>query len=337
MKPLLIRHLEGEDTGRFPVWLMRQAGRYMQSYRDIRKDSSFWEMVKSPELAAKVSLLPIEEIGVDAVIFFSDILTPAFGQGLPITMKENIGPVNESPLQGSKDYAVFQEFESKKHTEFVNQALRLIRKQLAPEKALIGFAGAPWTVSAYLGKSGKSFDDMKAWLYRDPDDLALALGYLGKATRNYLQGQVDAGADMIQLFDTWASEIPLSFFKSHYKKVIVEILSGFEVPVVYFPRAAHHLLHEMKDMPMNILGCDAYSSLSQYESVTEGNFSLQGNLDPLILLEDPKIISLHTQRLVAEARTLKKPAILNLGHGIRKQTPIENVKHFVKEAQKPWT
>ncbi|NBT58770.1 hypothetical protein EBT16_08310 [bacterium] len=164
-QPFLVRHLDGKAEGRFPVWMMRQAGRYLDSYRAIRKQHSFWEMVTKPDIAAEVSLLPLSVLPVDAVIFFSDILTLPFGLGLPIEMKESVGPVLEKPLTTREQFSVFESFDAIKHTGYVGEALTRIKKTLSPETALLGFAGAPWTVASYLveGRSNRNFPQIKGW------------------------------------------------------------------------------------------------------------------------------------------------------------------------------
>ncbi len=162
MKPLLLKHLSGEPIGRFPVWMMRQAGRYLPSYQEIRKNHSFWEMVTRPELAAKVSLTPLEYLNVDAIIFFSDILTLPYGLGIDVTMQESVGPVVTKPLRDESAFFQFGNFDPSRHTPFVGEALQNISKEKSPEKTLIGFAGAPWTVGSYLieGKSSRHYAEI---------------------------------------------------------------------------------------------------------------------------------------------------------------------------------
>jgi len=185
MKPLMLRHLEGEKIGRFPAWMMRQAGRYLDSYQEIRREHGFWEMVTTPDLAAKVSLLPLAELPVDGVIFFSDILTLPYGLDVKIELKESIGPVLETPLRNLGDFDRFELFDAKKNVPFVGEALQSIRSELSDDIALLGFAGAPWTVACYLIEGNlkkKQFQNIKGWLYQSESDLKLALDRLGTAT-----------------------------------------------------------------------------------------------------------------------------------------------------------
>jgi len=341
-KPLLMRHLEGKPEGRFPVWMMRQAGRYLESYRAIRKNHTFWEMVTKPEVAAEVSLLPLSVLPVDAVIFFSDILTLPFGLGLPIEMKESIGPVLEKPLLNRQQFDVFKSFEAKKHTPYVGEALQLIKQKISSETALLGFAGAPWTVASYLieGKSNRHFAQIKGWLYQDPRDLFSSLDVLADATVKYLKLQIESGVDAVQLFDTWLCEMPRNVFNEFYVPLLNQIfreLKKEKVKTIFFAKGSAHLLSDFKRLECDVLSVDNLMDLKTVDQVTEGKFSLQGNLDPILLLKgEPGVVRRETRLLVQEARGLSRPAILNLGHGILPNTPVENAKAFVEEARSLW-
>lgn len=341
MSPLLLKHLQKEDIGRFPVWIMRQAGRYLPEYQKIRKNHSFWEMVSDPSLATEVSLLPIEILDVDAVIFFSDILTPFFGMDIPIELKESVGPVLDKPFRTLTAFEPLADFDPQLHTAFVGQTLSQIRSALDPKKALIGFAGAPWTVACYLveGQGKKGFPSLLSWLYEDPSGVGTVLEILGALTSRYLQFQVKSGAQLVQVFDTWVGEMPTAFFQRYYKPTLQQLfkdLRPLQVPVVYFPKNAAHLTEELVDLDFDVLGCDNLLSLPAWDHALSGKFSLQGNLSPHALLGSESRVRELTQQLVAEARKLRLPGILNLGHGVLKQTPVANVKAFVEEAQRPW-
>jgi len=338
MKPFLIRHLEGENLGRFPAWMMRQAGRYLPSYLEIRKQHSFWQMVTMPDVATKVSLLPLEVLPVDAIIFFSDILTPPYGLGIEIEMREGIGPFLPKPLRAAQDFEKFREF-SAENVAFVTETLQRIRAELPQDKALIGFAGAPWTLACYLveGRSTKNFEHAMSWLHRDPEGFAQVLATLGEMTVKYLNYQVKAGAQIVQLFDTWASEMPKWFYVSYYQKILNRIFEGVpSVPRIYFAKHSQHLWEEFQNLKCQVLSCDALLGLTEFEKLSGGKFSLQGNLEPTVLFCGTEVVEKKTRSLVAEARKLKKPAIINLGHGVLPKTPVENVKTFFREAQKPW-
>ncbi len=338
MKPFLIKHITGEETGRFPVWMMRQAGRFLPSYREIRKDHSFWEMVATPSLASQVSLLPMNELDVDAVIFFSDILTLPYGLQIPVRMEEKVGPVVENPLTDLNAFQIFKEFDFLKHTGFVGEALSMCRKQMPADKTLIGFAGAPWTVATYLveGRGKNDFSKIKAWMHRDPESLSEALSLLGKSTALYLKGQTKSGADMVQLFDTWVSEMPEWFFEKYYLKTLNQIFSEIDTPKIYFGKGASHLLPLLSKVESHGIGVDSNSSLKIFSYALPKQF-LQGNLDPMILRDaDEKTVRAQAHRVWKEAVEIKKPMIMNLGHGILPKTPVENVKAYLSEVRKPW-
>ena len=341
MKPNLIRHLEGESIGHFPVWMMRQAGRYLESYRAIRKEHSFWQMVSSPEIAAKVSLLPLEKLPVDAIIFFSDILTLPYGLGIEITMQESIGPVITTPFRSRKDFDRLASFNPSQHTPFVGDALSNIRRQLSPEIALIGFAGAPWTVATYLIEgSGKThFQWTKQWMYQEPEELNQVLKLLAEATLSYLKYQVDQGAQLLQLFDTWVSEMPFSFFKGYYRPLLNHIfdeVKKWRVPAIYFCKRASHLIPQLKELHVDILSVDELFSLKEWQNQLGNGFHLQGNLDPVTLLSNVEGVRKKTREMVTEAADLIKPPILNLAHGILPGTPEANALAFIQEARTRW-
>ncbi len=341
MKSDLIRHLNGENIGRFPVWMMRQAGRYLPNYQAVRKQHSFWEMATTPKLISDVSLLPLEVIDVDAIIFFADILTLPHGLGLPVQMKEAIGPYLEEPMRTRAEFDVFQKFDAKAHVPFLGEALNDIRKKLDPKKALIGFAGAPWTVACYLveGKSSKNFDHILPWMHKDPEDLAAALRELGKATSKYLRYQVENHVEMVQLFDTWISWMPKWFFEGYYLPILQEIFHDANAAgafTTYFPKHSQHVSPLLGKTGAKGFSVDTLWSLTEYEKTIGKDFHYQGNLEPTLLLTDEGTIRRKTRELVNEARKLSKPAILNLGHGILPPTPVANAKAFIDEARALW-
>ncbi len=341
MKPDLIKHLSGEPIGRFPAWAMRQAGRYLPNYRAIRAEHTFWEMVANPNLAADVSLTPIGTLPVDAVIFFSDILTLPYGMNIPVEMREGVGPVCTAPLRSAESFSVFESYSPQTHTPFVSEALQLVRKRMSPDLALLGFAGAPWTVASYLseGTGGRKFEAIRTWMHRDPSDLARALSLLGDATVSYLGSQAEAGAHAVQLFDTWLAEMPRDFFLQHYRPILEKMFAGlraFKVPLIFYSRHAHHVLADLAGLDFDVLSADELLPLTEVEKRTGGQHSLQGNLDPMLLFGEASVVRRSTRELVAEARKLSKPAILNLGHGILPKTPVENVRAFFEEARTLW-
>ncbi len=341
MIPFLIQHIKNEKTNRFPVWMMRQAGRYLPSYQAIRKSHSFWEMVSTPSLASEVSLLPLNELDVDAVIFFSDILTLPYGMKVPVRMEEKVGPVVETPLTTTKAFEIFQSFDFLKNTGFVGEALSMCRKQMAPDKTLIGFAGAPWTVATYLveGRGKNDFSKIKTWMHTDPSGFAAALSMLGKATTQYLVGQRKSGADMVQLFDTWISEMPEWFFKQYYLDILnetFETMKNLDTPAIYFGKGASHLMHLLPEVKSAGMGVDAVSSLTQVAKQLPKHF-LQGNLEPLLLRDASEAtVRAQAKRVWTEAKALNRPVVMNLGHGLVPTTPVSNVKAYLEEVRREW-
>lgn len=340
--PELIEHLEGKNLGRFPAWMMRQAGRYLPTYRQMRQKYSFWEMVQDPEVAKRVSLLPLDVLPVDAVIFFSDILTMPFGLNLGVEMRESVGPVLENPLTNRKSFDVFDDYQPKEHTPYVGQALELIKNEISEKTALFGFAGAPWTVGCYLieGKSNRHFAQIKNWMFQNPQELSHALEKLTEATIKYLLSQAEAGVDAVQLFDTWLCEMPRPFFKQYYLAHLIKIFESLNqqnIKTIYFAKGASHVLSDFKELPCHVISVDGLLEVTEVDRLLEGKFSLQGNLDPILLLKAPvEIVRKETRLLVQKARQLSKPAILNLGHGILPGTPVENAQAFVEEARALW-
>jgi uroporphyrinogen decarboxylase len=205
----------------------------------------------------------------------------------------------------------------------------------------LGFAGAPWTVASYLteGRATRHFESIATWRHRDPAGLMQALGALADATLAYLNYQVASGAQAVQLFDTWLSEMPRDFFVTYYRPLLNRIFAGLaasKVPVIYFSKHAHHLVEDFAELSVDVLSVDNLVSLPDMEKRTGGRFSLQGNLDPLILFTDVGTVRRETRKLVQQARELSRPAILNLGHGVLPGTPVETVRAFLEEAQTLW-
>ncbi len=341
MNPFILRHLAGEKSGRFPVWFMRQAGRYLPEYMKVREEFSFWEMVTKPEVAAKVSLLPIERFPLDGCILFSDILTPPYGFGVEIFMKEKQGPTLAKPLTDLAGYKIFRDFNPERHTAFVGEALGLLRSKLSHEKTLLGFAGAPWTLTSYLCGENEMdrWNRLSSWLQGSPEKLTEALKDVAAMTVAYLLYQKEKGAQTVQLFDTWLGEMPIGFFKEFYKPVLVDIFASLRkagVPSIYFAKQAHHLDRELADIGADVLSVDSLVPLATWDTILPKSMALQGNLDPRTLLTDEPTVRRKTRFLVQEAQKLSRPVIINLGHGVLPGAPVQNVRAFIEEAQALW-
>jgi uroporphyrinogen decarboxylase len=322
---LFLRACRGERGSRPPVWLMRQAGRYLPEYREVRKKVDFLTLCRTPELAAQVTLQPIDRLGVDAAILFSDILVPAPAMGLNLDF--NPGPVVDPPVRTADDVARLVVPEIEQEVPFVYEAIRILRRELAGRVPLIGFAAAPFTLAAYLveGEGSRSFGKWKRMLYGAPDVAHALLDKTTETTIRYLVAQVRAGAQAIQLFDTWAglvSAADYATFSLPYVKRVLTAVRAEGVPTIYFALDAAHAASEVAKCGADVLGADWRSRLS-------GTRPLQGNLDPCVLLADVATVRRRTLSMLHDGASL--PAhIANLGHGIFPETPVDNAIAFVE-------
>ncbi len=325
---LFLRACRGERGSRPPVWLMRQAGRYLPEYREVRKKVDFLTLCRTPELAAQVTLQPIDRLGVDAAILFSDILVPAPAMGLNLDF--NPGPVVDPPVRTADDVARLVVPEIEQEVPFVYETIRILRRELAGRVPLIGFAAAPFTLAAYLveGEGSRSFGQWKRMLYGAPE---VAHGLLDKTTETtirYLVAQVRAGAQAIQLFDTWAglvSATDYATFSLPYVKRVLAAVAAEGVPTIYFALNAAHAASEVATCGADVLGADWRTPLS-------GAHPLQGNLDPCVLLADVATVRRRTRAMLEDGTRL--PAhIANLGHGIFPETPVDNAIAFVERVK----
>lgn len=341
-KSPIVRAIHGENLGRFPVWMMRQAGRYLSSYQEVRARYSFWQMATLSEVAAEVSLLPLKELPLDGVIFFSDILTPAYALDLGVEMRESVGPVLAQPLRSEREFAAFERFSPQEHVPYVGKALSLIREATAGRQTVLGFAGAPWTVGCYLieGQSSRHFEHTLRFASREPAAFRASLEKLADSTLAYLLYQVESGAEVVQLFDTWLGAMPRSFFDEVYCRILNRIFIPLKergIPALFFTKEAHHLDGSLQALEASGLSVDSLLPLPEMAQRTGGRFFLQGNLDPVFLkVASEAQVRLRTRELVAEARQVKNPVVLNLGHGILPGTPLQNAQAFVTEARCLW-
>jgi uroporphyrinogen decarboxylase len=321
-----------------PVWMMRQAGRYLQEYRELREQHGFLAMVQNPEAAAEATLQPIRRYGMDAAIIFSDIMVPLIGAG--IAMEFAPGPVLQEPLSGRDSIRRLARFDPQRDTAYLLAALRKVRAELQPEKtALIGFAGAPLTLAAYLieGRGSKDFETTRAALLNDEVFALELFDRLAEITGDYLQAQVEAGAQALQLFDSWSGVLGRDDWERLVKPSVARILerAGKSAPVIYFAQNAEHLYGVMADLPAQGLSVDWRLPLAAVNAQTGGRFVLQGNLDPARLLGEPAAITEAVLALRRAAGALPRGFILNMGHGNSRHTPLENAGAFVNAARLP--
>ena len=330
-QPLFLRACRGEPVPRTPIWIMRQAGRYLPEYREVRARADFLTLCKTPELAARVTLQPIERFGMDAAILFSDILIPAEALGLRFDF--NPGPVLERPLRDAAAIRGLAVADPRERVPYVFETVRILRRELADRTPLIGFAAAPLTLAVYLVEGGgsKSFEHIKGLLYGDPAAGHELLEKIARLTASYLRGQIAAGAQAIQLFDTWAGLFdPAAYeeFGLRWARRVLEELAPAGVPRIYFALDSNHLLESIRTSGADVIGADWRLPLDAVSDRLGGGFPLQGNLDPCVLLAPPEVVERRAREVLEHARGLRGH-IFNLGHGVLPATPIANVETLV--------
>jgi len=328
---LLLRVARGEKTDRPPVWLMRQAGRILPQYRSLRASlSGFKELVETPHLAAEVTLQPVEELGVDAAIIFSDILVIPEAMGLPYEMIEKKGPSFPDTIKSSKDVSnLIQGENAADELGYVYKAVDTTVQELQGKIPLIGFAGAPWTIFSYMveGSGSKTFSKAKKLLYADPVTAHALLAKITNTTISYLKRKIKAGVSIVQVFDSWAGILsPAQYedFAMPYLKQICAAIS--EVPVIVFARGAWFALEKINELDCEVVGLDWNTPPDLARQKLGSQRVVQGNLDPCFLYAPAKEIETATQDMI---RRFKGHHIVNLGHGVYPDTPLENVKTFV--------
>jgi uroporphyrinogen decarboxylase len=333
-KDLFLRACRGETLSRVPVWMMRQAGRYLREYREIRAHRPFLEVCKTPDLAAEVSLQPFRILGVDAIIVFSDILIPAEAMGLTLELND-AGPNLPNPVRNARDVNNLHMFDPEVETKFLPEAIRRIARIAGAEVPVLGFAAAPWTLACYMveGKTKEGFATVKSFLYHEPATFRHLLKKIAQATIPYLNSQIAAGAAAVQLFDTWCGELSLADYENFALPAVQQLIDGIagKVPVIYYTKASNHLMPAIARAGANVLSVDWRADLATLRANLGPKIALQGNVDPAILLGPPEKIREATQAAVSALGG--SGHILNLGHGIMKQTPVENARLFIETGQ----
>ncbi|MEO6884320.1 MAG: uroporphyrinogen decarboxylase [Bacteroidia bacterium] len=327
---LLLRAARGEKTERTPVWLMRQAGRILPEYREVRaKMGGFKELVETPEFAAEVTIQPVDILGVDAAIIFSDILVIPEAMGLPYQMIESKGPWFENTIKTKADVEKLR-IANGEDLHYVTDAIKLVKKELNGRVPLIGFAGAPWTIFSYMieGSGSKTFSKAKKILYTQPQLSHQLLNKITQSTIHYLKAQVAAGADLIQIFDSWAgilSPQQYSEFSLHYISEICNAIT--EVPVTVFAKGAFFALEEMKKLNCATIGLDWNMDIAATKKIFGDTKTLQGNMDPCLLYSDFSEIKKETEKMLRAFGPQRY--IANLGHGVYPDIEKDKVKCFV--------
>lgn len=329
---LILRAAQGLHTERTPVWLMRQAGRILPEYREVRqKAGDFINLVKNPELACEVTIQPVDILGVDAAILFSDILVVPEAMGLPYQMIEARGPWFEKTISSAKDLANIRIAQPEEDLGYVLDAIKLIKNELNDRVPLIGFAGAPWTIFCYMveGRGSKNFAVARKMLFREPDMAHHLLDMITESTINYLKAQQAAGADMLQLFDSWAGILSPEQYRTFALKYIHRICSALpDIPTTVFAKGAWFVRKELGQLPCNTIGLDWNMDPIESRQIIGPGKTLQGNLDPAVLYADEKTIIEQTGQMLRAFGPLRH--IANLGHGVYPDTDPGKVKLFIE-------
>ena len=328
---LVLRALRGEQTERVPVWMMRQAGRYLPDYMKLKAKYDFFTRVQTPELATAITLQPIDQVGVDAAIIFSDILVIPQAMGLEVTMEEGRGPALPKVIATQQDVDALITTGAEESLKYVCDALSLTKQELNGRVPLIGFAGAPWTILCYMveGKGSKTWDKAKQFAYTQPELAHQLLQKITDITINYLQAQVKAGADIIQVFDSWAGALSPADFKLYAQPYLVQIADAVapHAPVILFPKGTWHAIEDLSKTSASGIGIDWTITPQQARAFAGDRVALQGNFDPSKLLAPIPQIKTWVKEMLDGFGT--QHYIANLGHGITPNVPVDNAKAFV--------
>ena len=333
MHDRFLRACRREPTDVTPVWFMRQAGRYMPEYLAVREKHSILEICKTPELALEVTLQPIAAFGMDAAILFADILLVLEPMGAPFEFVSGEGPVVHQPVASRADVDKLRICEPEEDLPWVLEAVRLIRRELDGKTPLIGFAGGPFTVASYLIEGGKSstYQKTKALMWQDPETWNLLMGKMSEVLRRYLRAQIDAGAQAVQLFDSWVGALSLQDYRQlvqpHVSTILQDVMST-GVPVIHFGTNTAHLLEAQREAGGTVIGVDWRIDLPVAWDRIGPELAIQGNLDPLLLCAPPELAVDRTHQLLDQVGG-RAGHIFNLGHGIVPSTPVDTVKAVV--------
>lgn len=330
---LLIKAAFSQPTERPPVWMMRQAGRFMKEYWDIKNKYSFLEMCKTPEIAADVTMLPVDLLGIDAAILFSDILVTGEAMGGDLSFEQGVGPRFANPVRTYADAEALQ-VDVVDKLQYVADAIKVIQQRLDGSIPLIGFAGAPFTVLSYLveGGSTKDFKRTKLMLNNEPELAHLILDKIATLTINYLNMQIDAGVNALQLFDSWANALSWHDYKefSHqYNKRIIAGLKREDVPVISFGKGGSVFAPIMAEAQPDVISVDWNADLRQIKDSLPKGIAVQGNLDPFVMYADKPVIKKKIYELFDRMKGTDG-YIFNLGHGIMPDMPFDHVKYAVE-------
>ncbi len=331
---LFLRACKREKIDRTPIWIMRQAGRYLPEYRAIREKVDFLTMCKTPELASEVTIQPVDIIGVDAAIIFSDILVIPEAMGMELIMSEGKGPLFPSPIRNDNDLNNLKDIDPTKDLKYVLDAVSLTKRKLNGRVPLIGFSGSPWTLLTYMVEGGgsKNFINVKKMISNNPKLAHKILDKLSSAISDYLSAKIEAGANAVQIFDTWGGILsPNDYleFSLQYVEKIVSKIKKTDEPIIYFPKGVHSNLNKIVNIGIDVLGLDWTFNLGKVRKTLDDKVALQGNMDPTVLYGSEEVIkdrALKTMQSYGNGNG----HIFNLGHGILPDVNPESAKILVK-------
>jgi len=329
---IFLKACRREKTERTPVWIMRQAGRYLPEYRAIRKKTDFLTLCKTPELAAEITVQPVDVIGVDAAILFSDILVIPEAMGMKLDVIESKGPVFDKPVRSINDIGKLNYESMIENLTYVMDAIKVTKEKLNGCVPLIGFSGASWTLATYMveGKGSKSFDVIKSFIYNEPEAAHKLLNILSNCVIEYLNEMIRAGCDAVQIFDTWAGILsPGDFdeFSFQYLKKIVAGISHTNIPIIVFAKGIHDVV-KIAELGCDVVSIDWTMDIGKVKEKIGDRVAIQGNLDPCVLFASKEKIKYEVDVILKKFGN-NEGHIFNLGHGILPNTPVENVKYFV--------
>lgn len=337
--PSLLKVARGESVSRPPVWMMRQAGRYMKEYRDLRdKYPSFRERSENPDLAIEISLQPWRAFKPDGVILFSDILTPLPGIGIDFDIVENKGPVIDPPIRTQAQVDQMRPLDPEASLPFIKTILKTLREEVGNQSTVLGFVGAPWTLAAYAieGKTSKNYSNIKGMAFKEPQLLHTFLGKVADAIAQYVRYQIDCGAQVVQMFDSWAGQLSPQDYETfalpYQKRVVEEVKQTHpDTPLILYISGSAGVLERMGKTGFDIISLDWTVDLAEGRQRLGKDTKVQGNVDPGVLFGSQDLIRDRVLDTIRKGEN--RGHILNLGHGVLPGTPEDNVRHFFEVAK----
>jgi uroporphyrinogen decarboxylase len=333
MNDVFLRACAGRKTDYKPVWLMRQAGRYLPEYQKVRSKVDFLTLCKTPELAAEVTIQPVDILNVDVAILFSDILVPVEPMGMRLEFSENRGPIFHNPVRTAADIQALRAIDSPTDVPYVLEAIRLLKQSL--KVPLIGFSGAPFTLATYMieGGSSRNFIHTKRMMYQAPDQFHALMKLVSSVVTEYLLAQIRAGVDTVQIFDSWVGALSPHDFEQYALPYVQEIIRAVcqaerKVPIIYFAFNSSGMMDQVKKAGADIYGLDWRIDIAKAVDQLDRKYVVQGNFDPCALFGTRETIHAEVQRILEGARYAPNH-IFNLGHGILPETPVDNAKAMV--------